>query len=224
MFSTEIIINSLLYALNQSVTSHIDVLGTSDSTKDLYLQVKELCKDWGITDAMLRNCWQFEPDVWDSCIKRFEPICFEFSSSYGIIKVAIMLNDMVFFHVPDISLSEVMNDSKLEYLDTKYDLYDLSDGLPHYACFTGFEGMPLKETERYELLYQVAQHINGSVEATSFIKELIWTDLLRSMHGCTADAAGNMPCDNGVLCDRCHNDATMLAAYSAILYSLGLTK
>lgn len=72
MFSTEIIINSLLYALNQSVNSNIDVLGTKDSTKDLYFQIKELCNNWVVTDAMLRNCWQFESDVWDDCARMFE--------------------------------------------------------------------------------------------------------------------------------------------------------
>ena len=87
MFSTEIIINSLLYALNQSSTSHIDVLGTKDSTKDLYLQIKELCNNWGVSDVMLRNCWQFESDVWDDCVRMFEDAYFTFDSSIGKIQV-----------------------------------------------------------------------------------------------------------------------------------------
>ena len=224
MFSTEIIINSLLYALNQALTSHIDVLGTIDSAKDLYFQVKELCRSWGITDTMLRSCWQFEEAVWEECEHKFEDTHFTFDSSIGKILVFIYPEDMIFFFTEDITIEDIKRDSKMELFGDKYRNYDLTDGAPYYASFTGFEGKTLGETERYELLYQVAYHLGNKASATDFIKELVWTDLLRSMHGCTADINGNMPCDNGVLCDRCHNDATMLAAYSAILYSLGLTK
>ena len=87
MFSTEIIINSLLYALNQAVTSHIDVLGTINSAKDIYFQVKELCRSWGVTDTMLRNCWQFEEAVWEECEHKFEDAYFTFDSSIGKIQV-----------------------------------------------------------------------------------------------------------------------------------------
>ena len=224
MFSTEIIINSLLYALNQALTSHIDVLGIIDSAKDLYFQVKELCRSWGITDTMLRSCWQFEEAVWEECEHKFEDTHFTFDSSIGKILVFIYPEDMIFFFTEDITIEDIKRDSKLELFGDKYRNYDLTDGAPYYASFTGFEGKTLGETERYELLYQVAYRLGNKASAADFIKELVWTDLLRSMHGCTADINCNMPCDNGVLCDRCHNDATMLAAYSAILYSLGLTK
>lgn len=30
-----------------------------------------------------------------------------------------------------------------------------------------------------------------------------WDKVLRDFCGCYADADGNRPCDNGVLCDRC---------------------
>ena len=97
MFSTEIIINSLLYALNQALTSHIDVLGIIDSAKDLYFQVKELCRSWGITDTMLRSCWQFEEAVWEECEHKFEDTHFTFDSSIGKILVFIYPEDMIFF-------------------------------------------------------------------------------------------------------------------------------
>lgn len=224
MFSTEIIINSLLYALNQAVTSYIDVLGTVHSAKDIYLQVKELCRSWGVTDTMLRNCWQFEEAVWAECVRKFEDTYFTFDSSIGKIQVVIYPEDMVFFFTEDITIEDIKRDSKMELFGNKYRNYDLTDGAPYYAGFTGFDDQTLEETERYELLYQVAYHLGNKDSAVDFIKQLIWTELLSSMHGCTADINGNMPCDNGVLCDRCHNDATMMAAYSAILYSLGLTK
>lgn len=224
MFSTEIIINSLLYALNQSSTSHIDVLGTEDSTKDLYLQIKELCNNWGVSDAMLRNCWQFESDVWDGCVRMFECSHFEFSSSQGTIVVTIYPGDMVFIHTADFSIKDIEEDTELQFFGTKYFNYALDDGANDFACFSGFENKPLNEIERYELLYWIAHRTSTADAAVAFIKDLIWSDLLHSMHGCAADAVGNMPCDNGVLCDRCHDDATMRAAYPAVLYELGIDK
>lgn len=34
----------------------------------------------------------------------------------------------------------------------------------------------------------------------------IWDEILRKFCGCYADEAGNRPCDNGLLCDRCMTD------------------
>lgn len=227
MFSTEIIINSLLYALNQSVNSDIDVLGTEDSTKDLYLQIKELCNNWGVTDTMLRNCWQFESGVWDDCVRKFNGTHFEFASSIGTIQVTIYPNDMVFFYSSDTTLKDIENDMTLELFGTKYFNYDLVDGARYYGCFTGFDtqdGARLTNTERYKLLYKVAQLDGLKASAAEFIKELIRSDLLYDLYGCAEDAVGNRPCDNGILCDLCRDNTALYEMYNKALEELGIDK
>ena len=37
-------------------------------------------------------------------------------------------------------------------------------------------------------------------------KQQIWDKLLRERCHCYPDAVGNMPCDNGAICDRCSSD------------------
>lgn len=34
----------------------------------------------------------------------------------------------------------------------------------------------------------------------------IWNEVLQKVCGCYADAVGNRPCDNGMLCDKCMTD------------------
>lgn len=42
----------------------------------------------------------------------------------------------------------------------------------------------------------------------------LWVRLLGKFCGCYPDANGNMPCDNGVLCDSCLYDEALKQAYS----------
>lgn len=223
MFETEIIINAMLYALNQSMNSKIKVLGTDASSRMLYAQIKKLCADWGVSDTMLQECWQFDEYVWEECTHRFNETYFVFSSSIGDIQVVANRNDMVFFFTADTSLEEIEKDTSFEFEGKTYDFYDLTDGIPYYSRFSGFEGKELNETERYALLYKVANCLDKDSSA-DFIKQLIWSDLLHRRHGCIADDVGNMPCDNGRLCDRCHNDAAMQTAYNALVRAIGLDK
>ena len=44
----------------------------------------------------------------------------------------------------------------------------------------------------------------------------IWLETLRDYCHCVPDAAGNMPCDNGALCDRCY-EPDVSAVYAAKL-------
>lgn len=44
----------------------------------------------------------------------------------------------------------------------------------------------------------------------------LWLETLREYCHCVPDAAGNMPCDNGLLCDRCC-DTDVSAVYTAKL-------
>ena len=34
-----------------------------------------------------------------------------------------------------------------------------------------------------------------------------WDDYLKKAYNCHPDCNGNRPCDNGMLCDRCHDEA-----------------
>lgn len=44
----------------------------------------------------------------------------------------------------------------------------------------------------------------------------IWLATIEDLHGCTPDMYGNMPCDNGVVCDRCYSKETEQAFQARI--------
>lgn len=55
-------------------------------------------------------------------------------------------------------------------------------------------------------------------------KELVWTRLVAKYCNCHPDAVGNMPCDNGYLCDRCRFDTGLNKAFADALNELSKDK
>ena len=51
MFSTEVILNALLYALGQAMDS-VKVCGTSEDVKLIYKAYCDLCSRWGVDAVM----------------------------------------------------------------------------------------------------------------------------------------------------------------------------
>jgi hypothetical protein len=51
-------------------------------------------------------------------------------------------------------------------------------------------------------------------------KQLTWLDFVGHMFGCYADENGNMPCDNGMVCDRCGEEWVDDAFKEAVAESL----
>lgn len=159
MFSTEIIINAMLYAMNQAMDSNIDVLNTADSACDLYNSIVELCKEWGIDETMLQGCWRFDADVWDACAKRsamrHTETTFTFKAASCTINVVVHARDMVFFVLAPMTLDEALSDTELSKEGTDYMFYDLTDGVRYYEDFTGFVGHQLTKAESKELIMKV---------------------------------------------------------------------
>lgn len=48
------------------------------------------------------------------------------------------------------------------------------------------------------------------------LNKKLWLETLREYCHCVPDAAGNMPCDNGMLCDKCYGP-DVIAVYNAKL-------
>lgn len=159
MFSTEIVINAMLYAMNQAMDSNIDVLDTADSACDLYNSIVELCKEWGIDETMLQGCWRFDADVWDACAKRsamrHTETTFAFKAASCTINVVVHARDMVFFVLAPMTLDEALSDTGLSKEGTDYMFYDLTDGVRYYEDFTGFVGHQLTKAESKELIMKV---------------------------------------------------------------------
>ena len=59
MFSTEIILNTLLYALRQAMDS-AKVCGTKNDAELIYETYRELCARWGVDDVMQQGLFQFD--------------------------------------------------------------------------------------------------------------------------------------------------------------------
>ena len=59
MFSTEIILNTLLYALRQAMDS-AKVCGASNDAELIYKTYRELCARWGVDDVMQQGLFQFD--------------------------------------------------------------------------------------------------------------------------------------------------------------------
>ena len=55
-------------------------------------------------------------------------------------------------------------------------------------------------------------------------KEMVWTRLVAKYCSCHPDAVGNMPCDNGCLCDRCRFDADLNKAFADVLSEMNEDK
>lgn len=74
MFSTEIILNTLLYALGQAMDS-VKVCGTSNDVELSYHTYCDLCARWGVDDVMQQSLFQFDEAteaMLDTCTEQFK--------------------------------------------------------------------------------------------------------------------------------------------------------
>lgn len=74
MFSTEIILNALLYSLGQAMDS-VEVCGTDNDAKLLYKTYCELCSTWGVDEVMQEELFQYDSAtqaMLNECAKRFK--------------------------------------------------------------------------------------------------------------------------------------------------------
>ena len=74
MFSTEIILNALLYSLGQAMDS-VEVCGTDNDAKLLYKTYGELCGTWGVDEVMQEELFQYDSAMQvmlNECAKRFK--------------------------------------------------------------------------------------------------------------------------------------------------------
>ena len=47
-----------------------------------------------------------------------------------------------------------------------------------------------------------------------------WVEVLNTF--CSTDETGNRPCDNGMMCDKCHHDSVLRAKYKALCKERGV--
>ena len=74
MFSTEIILNTLLYALGQAMDS-VKVCSTSKDVELIYQTYCDLCARWGVDDVMQQSLFQFDEAteaMLDTCAEQFK--------------------------------------------------------------------------------------------------------------------------------------------------------
>lgn len=74
MFSTEVILNALLYALGQA-TDSVKVCGTSEDVKLIYKAYCDLRNRWGVDDVMQQGLFQFDEAteaMLDTCAEQFK--------------------------------------------------------------------------------------------------------------------------------------------------------
>lgn len=74
MFSTEVILNALLYALRQAMDS-AKVCGTNNDAELIYKTYRELCTRWGVDDVMQQGLFQFDEAteaLLDTCAEQFK--------------------------------------------------------------------------------------------------------------------------------------------------------
>ena len=74
MFSTEVILNTLLYTLRQAMDS-VKVCGTSNDVELIYRTYRDLCTRWGVDDVMQRGLFQFDEAteaMLDTCAEQFK--------------------------------------------------------------------------------------------------------------------------------------------------------
>ena len=74
MFSTEVILNALLYALGQAMDS-VKVCGTSEDVKLSYKAYCDLCSRWGVDAVMQEGLFQLDAAtkaMLDACAEQFK--------------------------------------------------------------------------------------------------------------------------------------------------------